>query len=107
MTEIQQTIIKQMQFRQENALNKIKNYYSQFQGDGLSVSFMFADRQITVTYNQGTDIYSLTVHKLNEQGNPINEFIDFTDEVYWDSLAYFFDVPLEELDFKPVAENSN
>lgn len=105
MTEIQQTIIEQMQFSQENTENKIKNY--KLQGDGLSVIFTLEDRQLTVTYNQGTDVYMLTVHKLDKDKNPINEFIDFTDEVYPESLAFFFDVTLDELDFKQVSENIN
>jgi hypothetical protein len=105
MTEIQQTIIEQMQFSQKTTENKIKDY--KLQDDGLGVAFTLEDRQITVTCNQGADIYSLTVHKLREDKNPINGLIDFTDEVYWESLAYFFDVALDQLDFKPVGENTN
>jgi hypothetical protein len=105
MTKIQQTIIEQMQFSQEATDNKIKDYKPK--DDKLSVVFRLEDRQLTVTYNQWADVYSLTVHQLDEQGNPINGLIDFTDEVYLESLAYFFDVPLEELDFMPVDEKTN
>ncbi len=103
VTEIQKIIIQRMQGSQKTTESKIKDY--KLQDDGLSVIFTLKDRQISVTYNQRFDAYSLTIHKLDEGKNPINGLIDFTDEVYWESLAYFFDVPLAELDFKLVVEN--